>query len=109
MNEPSGGTNDTVPGDLAHLERRTEGWKEGLSITPDGESANVTSGVRDNRDVQSIIPEIVAYKCFPLLEVRVYNKREIRGLSDIQIFCDIDKEFLCVVSDTCSTPRNRGQ
>lgn len=71
MNEPSGGTKDTVPGLFAHLERRTEGWKDGLSITPDGERANVTSGVSDSRDVQFIIPEIVVYKCFPFLEVRL--------------------------------------
>jgi len=66
---PSGGTNETVPGDLAHLDRRTQGWNEGVLMDPGGERERVTSGVRDKRDVQSITPERVAETYFPFLTI----------------------------------------
>jgi hypothetical protein len=69
VNEPSGGTKDTVPGFFVHRERRTHGWKDGVEIAPGGDRARVTSGVRDSRDVQSIVPDRVVDICLAFLMV----------------------------------------
>jgi hypothetical protein len=71
---PSGGTKDAVPGDFAHRESRTQGWKDGTAIDPGGERVRVTSGVRDSLDLQFITPESKVEICFPFLEV-IYLKK----------------------------------
>ena len=73
---PSGGTKDTVPGDFAHRESRTQGWKDGTATDPGGERVRVTSGVRDSLDVQPITPESMVEICFPFLEVTLSKKIE---------------------------------
>ena len=75
MNAPSGGMKETEPGDFAQRDRRTHGWKEGIAIAPGGEMARVTSGVRDNRDVQSITPDNEVAISFPFLVVRTSRSR----------------------------------
>ena len=76
MNEPSGGMNETVPGFFAQRERGTHGWKEGVEMAPGGDRASVTSGVRDRRDVQSIIPDKVVDMCLAFLLIRDTIRRD---------------------------------
>ena len=67
MNGPSAGMNDRVPGFLDQRERRTQRWKEGAEIADGGDSASVTSGVWESRDVQSITPVRTVDIRFPFL------------------------------------------
>jgi hypothetical protein len=64
--------------------------------TEEGERASVTSGVRDNREVHSIVPErVVDSGCCFLLSAR--RGIEIRGEGYLEILKDVYKEFLGVM------------
>lgn len=65
--KPSGGTKESVPGDLDQRERRTQGWNERALIAVGGVRARVTSGVRERREVHSMTPDRSAEICFDLL------------------------------------------
>jgi len=71
-----------------------------------GESVNVTSGVRDKRDVQSIRPERIVEILFCCLIVSYVRAWKIRGQSDLQVFRYINKEFLCIMFYRSPSPGN---
>jgi hypothetical protein len=106
VNGPSGGMKERVPGFLVQRERRTQRWKEGVEIAEGVDNASVTSGVWDNREVQSIVPVRMVDILFPFLPVRRTVEGDIRGEGHLKILRYINEKFLRTMSNICSPPRN---